>query len=165
MSDPFLSEIRMVGFNFPPLNWALCDGQILPIAQNTALFSLIGTTYGGNGQTTFALPDLRGRTAAHFGNGLTLGESAGEQTHTLTVAEMAGHTHTVQGNSSPADVATPVGNVWAQQGANPFSSQANARMGPTTVAPIGGSQPHPNLQPYLVVNFVIALRGYFPSRN
>lgn len=166
MSDPFLSEIKMVSFNFPPKGWAFCNGQLLPINQNQALFSLLGTTYGGNGQTTFALPDLRGRTAVHFSDGIALGQSAGEETHTLTVAEMAGHTHPVQGNSSPANVATSVGNVWAQQGANPFSnSQANASMGQSTVTPIGGSQPHPNLQPYLVVSFVIALQGVFPSRN
>lgn len=169
MSEPFLSEIRMVSFDYPPKGWTFCDGQLLPINQNQALFSLLGTTYGGNGQTTFALPNLQGRTAVHFGDGISLavslGESAGEQTHTLTVAEMAGHTHVVQGNSSPANVATPVGNVWAQQGANPFSSQANASMGPSAVGPVGGSQPHPNVQPYLVVNFVIALQGIFPSRN
>ncbi len=165
MSEPFLSEIRMVSFNFPPKGWAFCNGQLLPINQNQALFSLLGTTYGGDGRVNFALPDLRGRTTAHVGNGIILGESAGEQTHTLTVAEMAGHTHSVQGNSSSANVATPVGNVWAQQVSNPFSSQANASMGPSTVAPIGGSQPHPNLQPYLVVNFIIALQGIFPSRN
>ena len=171
MSEAFISEIRMMSFNFPPKGWALCNGQLLPINQNQALFSLLGTTYGGDGRITFALPNLQGRTAVHFGDGIslpsiTLGESAGEETHTLTVAEMAGHTHVVQGNSSPANVATPVGNVWAQQGANPFSnSQANASMGQSAVAPVGGSQAHPNVQPYLVVNFVICLVGIFPSRN
>ena len=165
MSDPFISEIRMVSFNFPPKGWALCDGQLLPINQNQALFSLLGTTYGGDGRVNFALPDLRGRTAVHFGNRITLGESAGEEAHTLTVPEMPTHTHSAQGNSSPANVATPVGNVWAQQGANPFSSQINASMRQSTVAPVGGSQAHPNVQPYLVVNFVICLVGVFPSRN
>ncbi len=166
MSEPFIAEIRMVAFDFAPRGWALCNGQLLPINQNQALFSILGTTYGGNGQTTFALPDLRGRSPVHSGAQIVLGERSGEENHTLINAEMPAHTHPVKGDAASASVSTPTGNVWAASGNNPFSSSApDTAMNPASVTAAGGSQPHSNLQPYLVVNFVIALQGIFPSRN
>lgn len=165
MSDPFLGEIKLFSFNYPPKGWALCDGQLLPINQNQALFSLLGTTYGGDGRVTFALPDLRGRVPLHFGNGFTQGERAGEENHTLILSEIPLHTHLAQGDSGSANAGTPVGNTWAAQDAAPYSSAANVAMNTTTVGATGGSQPHPNLSPYLALNFCIALTGIFPSRN
>lgn len=165
MSTPFLGEIKMVAFNFAPKGWALCNGQLLPINQNQALFSILGTTYGGNGQTTFALPDLRGRSPVHPGSQVILGQVGGEENHTLTIAEMPAHTHQAAGDANSATVASPTGNVWAASDNNPFSSAPDTTMNPASVGTAGGSQPHPNQQPYLVVNFVIALQGIFPSRN
>jgi microcystin-dependent protein len=166
MTEPFIAEIRIVAFNFAPRGWALCDGQLLPINQNQALFSLLGTTYGGNGQTTFALPDLRGRSPVNPGTQITLGERGGEENHTLTTPEMPAHTHPVNGDAADASATTPAGNVWAASTSNPFSSSApNTVLSAASVGTAGGSQPHNNLQPYTVVNFVIALTGIFPSRN
>jgi microcystin-dependent protein len=166
MAEPFIGEIKMVAFDFAPRGWALCNGQLLPIGQNQALFSILGTTYGGNGTTTFALPDLRGRSPVHFGSQISLGQVGGEENHTLIQAEMPAHNHTVAGDSADASVSSPAGSVWAASGNDPFSSSApNTGMNPASVSNAGGSQPHSNQQPYLVVNFVIALVGIFPSRN
>jgi len=171
MSQPFLGQIIMVGFNFPPRGWAFCDGQILPINQNQALFSILGTTYGGDGQTTFALPDLRGRTPLHAGSGAGLtprqiGQRAGEQTHTLSVQEIPAHTHTAQGSSQSAQLTSAANAVWANSGgASGFSSTHDGVMDTSAVSSAGGSQAHENMQPFLTVSFVIALQGIFPSRN
>lgn len=165
MSEQYLAEIRIVSFNFPPKGWAFCNGQILTIQQNQALFSLLGTTYGGNGVQTFALPDLRGRVPIHFGNEITLGASGGESAHTLTVSEMPTHKHVPLGNNSPADSGTPVNNVWAANSSQPYGTGTDATMSAAALANAGGSQPHNNLQPSLVLNFVIALVGIFPPRN
>jgi microcystin-dependent protein len=169
MPEPFLSEIRMFSFNYAPQGWAQCNGQLLPINQNQALFSLLGTTYGGNGQTTFALPNLRGRVPMHFGDGLNLGETAGQENQTLTISEMPTHTHFLQGNvatNATATQGTPNGNYWANSGKLVYStSPPDSAMSPATVTNIGGSQPHANMSPYLVINFCIALIGIFPSRN
>jgi len=166
MAEPFLCEIKLISFNFPPKGWAFCNGQILPIAQNQALFSLLGTTYGGDGRVTFALPDLRGRVAMHIGTGYTLGQRAGETAHTLTVNELPAHVHGAIATSNTTDTADPTNNVWAN-GASfaVYHNQANAVMDPASVNPTGGSQAHLNMSPYLGVNFVIALQGVFPSRN
>ncbi|HEX8071759.1 MAG TPA: tail fiber protein [Pyrinomonadaceae bacterium] len=166
MSTPFLGEIKIISWNFAQQGWAFCNGQQLPIAQNQALFSLFGTTYGGNGQTTFALPDLRGRTPIHFGNGFTLGERAGEQAHTLTTSEMPTHTHFAMGNNAGATVSSPLGNFWSNGGDNIYApSPANNLMRPGTIANVGGNQAHNNMTPYLVLNFMVALVGIFPSQN
>jgi microcystin-dependent protein len=165
MSTPFLGEVKLISFNFPPKGWAFCNGQLLPINQNQALFSILGTTYGGNGQTNFALPNLMGRTALHMGSGFTLGQTGGELAHTLNISEMAGHNHGCRGSTAAVDSGTPVNNAWGPQAANPFSKTPNTGMGPTAVSTVGGGQPHNNLQPVLVVNFIIALQGIFPTRN
>jgi microcystin-dependent protein len=166
MSEPFLAEIKIVSFNFPPKGWAKCDGQILPINQNQALFSLLGTNYGGNGQTTFALPDMRGRVPVHPGSGIILAQKGGAEAHTLIVSEMAAHTHIPNGNSGSVNAAMPSGNTWGAHAAGPYSSSTpDVTMHNTTTNPIGGSQPHNNMQPYLVLNFIIALQGIFPSQN
>jgi microcystin-dependent protein len=167
MADPFLSEIKIFSFNYVPRGWALCNGQLLPINQNQALFSLLGTTYGGNGQTTFALPDLRGRAAMHFGNGHTLGERAGEEAHTLAVAELPQHTHSVNASSSPGDNVVPTGNLLASSLNQSYRApdQALTTLAPGTIGNVGGSQPHSNMQPYLGLTFGIALVGIFPSPN
>ena len=161
----------MVGFNFAPRGWALCDGQILPINQNQSLYSLLGTTYGGDGRTSFALPDLRGRTPIHVGrsNGgghHTLGQKSGEETHTLSVNEMPQHRHIAMGSSTAANAPIAAGHVLADSPAQLYRDPANLlslRNG--TVTNVGGSQAHENMQPYLAVNFCIALQGLFPSRN
>lgn len=169
MSEPFLSEIRIMSFNFPPKGWALCNGQFMPINQNQALFSLLGITYGGDGNVNFALPDLRGRVPIHFGNGHHLGERAGAEASTLSMSEMPTHSHVLQGTSEEANVPSPVGNRLAMEKAgitNPYSTVgSNAAMHQSSLSSVGGSQPHSNLQPFLVLNFCIALQGIFPSRN
>lgn len=176
MSEPFLAEVRMVGFNFAPRGWAFCDGQILPINQNQSLYSLLGTTYGGDGRTSFALPDLRGRVPIHVGrsNGggeHRLGQKSGEETHTLAANEMPQHNHGVHGINETADLPNPSGNFPAR----PVSAvgavyadtnyQGSGDLGAAAVANVGGSQAHDNMQPYIAVNFCIALQGLFPSRN
>jgi microcystin-dependent protein len=165
MSDPFIGEVKLFSLNFAPKGWALCNGQLLPINQNQALFSLLGTTYGGNGQTTFALPDLRGRVPFHFGNGYNLGQAGGEEAHALGINEMPLHTHTPRGDASPANAGSPAGNTWGAQDASPYGSTANTAMNATATGPCGSNGPHPNLSPYLTLNFCIALVGIFPSRN
>lgn len=165
MSDPFMGEVKIISWNFAPKGWAFCNGQFLPINQNQALFSILGTTYGGNGQTTFALPDLRGRVPFHVGNGLILGESAGETAHTLNQSEMPAHNHVPVGSSTAASVPTPVANLWASAGQTVYAAASNSTMNPADILPVGGSQAHNNLSPYLVLNFIIALQGIFPSRN
>ena len=169
MAEPFLSEIRIFSFNFAPKGWALCNGQLLPINQNQALFALLGTTYGGNGQTTFALPDLRGRVPLHTGDGRFLGERAGEEAHTLTISELPTHTHLLNGNVAKNTTATqplPTGNYWANSGKLVYStSPPDSSMSPATVTNVGGSQPHTNMSPYLVLSFCIALQGIFPSQT
>jgi microcystin-dependent protein len=171
MSDPYLSEIRMMSFNFAPKGWALCNGQFMPINQNQALFSLLGTTYGGNGQTTFALPDLRGRVPMHFGSAggvnHTLGEGGGETAHTLNISEMQTHSHSVNAISTTASTNAPKGNLLANSTPNTLYGpvQNLTALNPSTIANVGGSQPHQNMQPYLVINFCIALQGVFPSQT
>lgn len=172
MSEPFLSEIKIVSFNFPPKGWALCNGQFLPINQNQALFSLLGTTYGGNGQTTFALPNLRGQVPIHEGSGHTLGEAAGTSAVTINIQTMPAHLHFLNNNMCVGDANTnatqgaPTGNNWANTGKVQWCTSApNAVMNPQAVSNVGGSQPHTNQMPYLVLNFIIALQGIFPSQN
>jgi len=165
MSTPFLAEIKIFSFNFAPRGWALCNGQLIPINQNQALFSLLGTTYGGDGRTTFALPNLQGRTPIHFGGGFTLGQSGGEENHTLIQSEMPTHTHGGKGSSNAADQQTPTGSLWAVTPSNAYSSNLNGSMSAAAVGPVGGNQPHLNLSPYTTLNFCIALQGIFPSQN
>ena len=172
MAEPFLAEIRIFSFNFAPKGWALCNGQFLPINQNQALFALLGTTYGGNGQTTFALPNLQGRVPNHVGSGLIQGQTGGEVAHTLNINELPQHTHglnqnlAVGGANTNATQGTPAGNFWANTGKAHYStSPPNAAMHPSAVTSVGGSQAHINMQPFLALNFCIALQGIFPSQN
>ena len=165
MAEPFLSEIRIFSFGFPPKGWALCDGQLLPINQNQALFSLLGTTYGGDGRVNFGLPDLQSRVPLHMGGGLTLGERGGEQGHTLSISELPTHTHVPAASSASANAATPIGNYWANSGEAVFAGSSNAAMAPQAVSNVGGSQAHLNMSPFLVLNFCIALQGIFPSQT
>jgi microcystin-dependent protein len=163
MAEPFLSEVRMMSFVFAPKGWALCNGQLLPINQNQALFSLLGTTFGGDGRVNFALPDLRGRVPIHVGSGHTLGERGGEAAHTLTIAELPTHTHVAQASSSNASVAVPTGNVMAST-SNGYAPASNlTALLPNTIGSVGGSQAHLNMQPFLTLSFCIALQGIFPS--
>jgi microcystin-dependent protein len=168
--EPFLSEIRIFSFVYAPRGWALCNGQLLPINQNQALFALLGTTYGGNGQTTFALPDLRGRTQLHFGGGHTLGERAGEENHTVTASELPAHTHALMASNTTGDAPVPFsngqGNVLASNPSALYKPPGNlVAMEPSSVTNVGGSQPHSNQQPFLTLSFCIALQGIFPSQN
>ena len=174
MAEPFIGQIITAGFNFAPQGYATCDGQLLSIAQNTALFSLLGTTYGGNGTTTFALPDLRGRVPMHQGQGSgltnrTMGEMSGSESHTLISNEMPQHSHAVNVSSAAANNRSPANNYLAMESQNrtsTYTSNApNATLNTSSVAIAGGGQPHNNMQPYLVINFCIALEGIFPSRN
>jgi len=166
MAEPFLSEIRIFSFNFAPQGWAFCNGQLLPIAQNQALFSLLGTTYGGDGRVNFGLPDLRARSPIHSGQSHTLGERAGEESHTLSLSEMPQHTHFPMGNNGTATETDPTGHFWANGGDNVYSTNAaNAVMLAGTVGNVGGSQAHLNLSPFLALNFCIAIQGIFPSQN
>jgi microcystin-dependent protein len=165
MGTPFLGEVKLVSFNFPPKGWALCNGQFLPINQNQALFSLLGTMYGGNGQTTFALPDLRGRVPLHRGGGFVQGQQGGQTAHTLTISELPAHNHAVLTSGSSADAASPAGGVWANSGRDMYRGTPDTAMAPQALSSIGGSQPHENQSPYLVLNFCIALQGIFPSQN
>lgn len=164
MSEPFLSEIRIMSFIFAPKGWALCNGQLLPINQNQALFSLLGTTFGGDGRVNFALPDLRARMPMHVGSGHTLGERGGEPSHTLSIAELPQHTHVVNANSNPGGVTNPNGAILAKAPANAYGIATQLiAMAPAVVSNIGGTQPHTNMQPYLTLSFCIALQGIFPS--
>lgn len=170
MSTPYLGEIRVVGFNFAPVGWALCNGQTLPISQNDALFSLIGTTYGGDGQTTFNLPDLQCRIPFHAGtkagNVMVLGQISGTETVTLTTSQLPMHTHALGASSAAGGQSSPAKGVWAQSTLEEYSTEANAHtMDPSTIIATGGSQPHDNMSPFLVVNFIIALAGIYPTQN
>ena len=168
MGTPFLGEVRIVTFNYPPKGWAFCNGQILSIQQNQALFSLLGTTYGGNGVQTFALPNLQGNVPVHFGNGIVQGERGGVAEVTITSTTMPAHTHQAQGVSTTANAPSPSGKAWAASVDNPYSNNSNialVAMSAASVAQAGQSQPHENQQPYLALNYVIALEGIFPSRN
>jgi microcystin-dependent protein len=166
MSEPFLSEIKLVSFNFPPKGWALCNGQFLPINQNQALFALLGTTYGGNGQTTFALPNLRGRVPIHMGNGHTLGEAAGSTSVTVNIQQLPTHTHAMMGSGTAGDTASPSNTVLASTPALIYGPPVSlTTLNPINVSSVGGSQPHNNMMPYLTLNFIIALQGIFPSQN
>ena len=174
MADPFIAEIRVFPFNFAPNGWAFCDGQLLPVAQNTALFSLLGTTYGGNGSTTYALPNLQGRAPMHpdQGPGLSdhdLGEEGGSATVTLLQSEIPAHTHTLRANSATGDSPLPGGNSLARPGQTQIyqttTDQNQVSMAPQELSAAGGNQPHNNLQPYLTLNFNIALQGVFPTRQ
>ena len=168
MAQPYVGEIRMFGGNFAPAGWMFCEGQLLPISENETLFNLIGTTYGGDGQSTFALPDLRGRVPIHQGNGFILAETGGAEEITLTVNQIPSHTHVPIANSANGTSTDPTTNVWAAQPAllqysGPGS--ANVNLPANTLSPTGGSQPHTNFQPYLCVDFIISLFGIFPSPN
>ena len=165
MSTPFLGEIKIISWNFSPKGWAFCNGQFLPINQNQALFSLLGTMYGGNGQTTFALPDFRGRTGIHVGSGFIQGQAGGQEFHTLTQSEMPAHNHFVQATSSSGNSNIPLGNLLAEVNAGMYATTPNTTLHPSSITNTGGSQPHENRQPFLVLNFIIALQGVFPSRN
>ncbi|QPF84677.1 phage tail protein [Bradyrhizobium genosp. L] len=166
MAEPFLSEIRMMSFGFPPKGWALCNGQLLPINQNQGLFSLLGTTYGGDGRVNFGLPDLQGRAPMHMGDGHTLGERGGETSHTLSIAEIPTHTHTPNASNTTATL-PPANNLLGNSAPNNIYGppQSLTALNAATVASVGGSQAHPNMQPYLVLNFSIALQGIFPSQT
>jgi len=169
MAEPFLSEIRIMSFGFPPKGWALCDGQLLPINQNQALFSLLGTTYGGDGRVNFGLPNLQGRTPIHMGSGHTLGERGGEQGHTLSISEIPTHVHTLNATAATGAANTSPGpNVMLAQasGDSIYGDFANPlALDPRAAANVGGSQAHLNMQPFLVLNFSIALQGIFPSQT
>lgn len=172
MSEPFLAEVRIVGFNFAPRGWAFCDGQILPINQNQSLYSLLGTTYGGDGRTTFALPDLRGRTPIHVGRSdggehHSEGSKTGEETHTLSANEMPQHDHRLKASNAVGNRSNPSGSILARGPADIYGPVAGATgdMAAGTVTNVGGSQAHNNMMPYLALNYCIALQGLFPSRN
>lgn len=171
MGTPFIGTIRMFGGNFAPVGHAMCSGQLMSISQNDALFALIGTTYGGDGQNTFALPDMRGRVPVHQGSGpglsnYTIGQAAGTETVTLTTGQMPAHTHTLGANSTDGSLTSPQNNFWGLATDNRYSNAAPAAgMNPAQVSSQGGSQPHENMMPYLCINFIIALEGFFPSQN
>jgi microcystin-dependent protein len=166
MAEPFMTEIRIFSFNFPPKGWAMCNGQLLPINQNQALFSLLGTTFGGNGQTNFALPDLRGCVPIHVGDGFTLGQKAGEQNHTLTTSEMPTHIHQINASTlASGGTDNPTGNYLGSASNLYHTPTSPTSMNAGTIAGAGGSQPHLNMQPYLALTLCIALQGIFPSQN
>jgi microcystin-dependent protein len=167
MAEPFLSEIRIMSFVFAPKGWALCNGQLLPINQNQALFSLLGTTYGGDGRVNFALPDLRAKVPIHVGSGFTLGEKGGETAHTLSTAEIPTHVHVVNGMSTSGNTNVPSGNMLANSAPNNAwgPTQSLQALNSKTVTNTGGSQAHNNLMPFLTLSFCIALQGIFPSQN
>ncbi len=165
MSEPFLGEVKIISWNFPPKGWAFCNGQLLPINQNQALFSILGTTYGGDGRVNFALPNLQGRSPVHMGNGIALGQLGGETAHTLNISELPSHNHVPVGNNTTPTAPGPGGNLWANSTKNAYAGNANSAMNPAGILPTGGSQPHENMSSYLVLNFVIALQGIFPSQN
>jgi microcystin-dependent protein len=165
MAEPFLSEIRMMSFVFAPKGWALCNGQLLPINQNQALFSLLGTTYGGDGRVNFALPNLQGRTPIHMGNGHTLGERGGEQAHTLSISELPTHTHVFNASQANANLPVPTNNMFGTSN-NMYAAAGNlGSINAGTIPNVGGSQAHLNMQPFLTLSFCIALQGIFPSQT
>lgn len=165
MSTPYLGEIKIISWNFPEKGWAFCNGQLLPINQNQALFSILGTTYGGNGQTNFGLPNLQGRVPIHMGNGFTLGQMGGERTHTLLVTELPAHTHLVAATKAAAAFPSPSGKVWAAQNSayGPTGTGPDVVMNPGCIPNAGGFQAHENMSPFLTLNFMIALQGIFPT--
>ncbi|HZU93788.1 MAG TPA: tail fiber protein [Microbacterium sp.] len=165
MSEAYLGEIRRVSFNFAPRNWAFCHGQILSIAQNQALFSLLGTQYGGNGTTTFALPDLRGRAPIHAGSSNWVGETGGREQVTLLPTQIPAHTHLAQASKGAADMANPQGGYWADSGQAAYGAGGTGILGPAAISSVGGNLPHENRPPYLVINYIIAVAGIYPSRN
>ena len=168
MSDPYIGEIRMFGGTFAPAGWAFCDGQLLPISENDALFTLIGTTYGGDGQETFALPDLQGRVPVHQGNGFVLGQKAGVESVTLTTQQLPIHTHAFLASQDQGATTNPPSNVVASipgGGSAYIQDQAAVAMNQQSLMPQGGSQPHENVQPFLCISFIISLFGIFPQQN
>ncbi len=171
MSEPYVGEIRMVGFNFAPVGWATCDGQLIPIAENDTLFTLIGTTYGGDGQSTFALPDLRGRLPVHAGQGPGLsnriiGEISGTETVTLTIQQIPSHSHAAMAQSGSGNQSSPSNGIWASSGQGQYGTgTGDTPMKNTLIAGSGGSQPHDNMMPYTTINFIISLFGIFPTQN
>src|SRR5215469_704744 len=164
MSEPFLGEIKVISWNFPPKGWTFCNGQLLPINQNQALFSILGTTYGGDGMRTFGLPNLQGRSPMHVGNGIVLGEMGGETAHTLNISELPAHNHVPVGSSADPTLASASGNSWCVN-PNLYNSTGNNAMNPACILPTGGNQPHENMSPYLVLYMIIALQGIFPSQT
>jgi microcystin-dependent protein len=170
MAQPYVGEIRMFAGNFAPAGWMFCEGQLLPISEYETLFNLIGTTYGGDGQSTFALPDLRGRIPLHFGNGFTLAETGGAETITLTVSQIPAHSHPLLATGNPASGAVPSPNVLPASSSastiSPYGTDApKGTLHPSSIGSVGGSQPHNNFQPYLCVDFIISLFGIFPSQT
>jgi microcystin-dependent protein len=168
VGQPYIGEVRMVGFNFAPQGWAFCDGSVLPITQNQALFNLIGTTYGGDGVTTFALPNLQSRLPMHQGNGHVLAESGGVETVTLTTNQIPSHSHLPQADANSGTSSDPTGTIWAQSQASRqyvAGASANAPMNTAAMTNTGGSQAHDNMPPFLTINFVISLFGIFPSQD
>jgi microcystin-dependent protein len=176
MGTPYLGEIKIIAWNYAPKGWAFCNGQILSIQQNTALFAILGTTYGGNGQTTFALPNLQGRMPVHVDSNIVLGQLAGESAHTLLITEMPAHNHTLNAVNAAATLNAPATNAGLAQSSGAlhngtqleilmYASSINSTLGISTIGSAGGSQPHDNMSPYLVLNYIIALQGIFPSRN
>ncbi|GAA4503797.1 phage tail protein [Pseudaeromonas paramecii] len=165
MADPFLGEIRLFAANVVPKGWLPCNGQLLPINQNQALYALLGTTYGSEGTTKFALPNLQGRAPVHVGNGVTQGKSAGEENHTLTTQEMPQHTHTVMADANTATAAPPANGYWAASNYALYDFEASQSLASGAISQTGGNQPHSNMQPYLVANFCIAVQGIFPSHD
>jgi microcystin-dependent protein len=167
VSEPFLGEVKMISWNYPPKGWSFCNGALLPINQNQALFSLFGTMYGGDGRVNFALPNLQGRVPIHQGNGHVQGQAGGETAHTLTMSEMPQHLHFVTADTATG-TASPTGSSrFAASSSQPLYAPPNnlVAMDPRVIGNAGGSQPHQNLQPYLCINFIVALQGIFPSRN
>ena len=165
MAEPFMAEIRINAFSLVPRGWALCNGQVLPANQNQALAALLKNTYGGDGQSTFGLPDFRGRAPMHAGEGLTLGKAGGEELHTLVTGELPAHTHPVNASSAPGTTNVPAGNVLANSNVSPYRTDSDTSFNPALIENAGESQPHENRQPYLAVNFVIALQGANPSQS
>ena len=164
--EQYMSEIRIFSFGFAPKYWALCNGQLLAINQNQALFSLLGTQFGGNGQTNFALPNLQGRVPMHFGNGMVMGQTAGEASHTLLLTEIPAHNHIAIGSTAGPTSSTPAGNTWATgTGTSPYAATGGSLMAADAIANNGGNQPHNNMSPYLTLNYCIALQGIYPSRS
>ncbi|MFC5702794.1 phage tail protein [Cohnella faecalis] len=167
MAEPFLGEVRLLAFNYPPQGWVQCNGQLLSISQNQALFTLLGNSYGGDGKTTFAVPNLQGSVPVQTNNASVVGAAGGEAAHTLTINEMPAHTHEATGGAD-ATSATPLGNAWGTQSAAPavtsYEPTANTTMNSNALQSMGASQPHSNMQPYLVINYCIAVEGYYPPK-